>query len=150
MNSKKMPFYETAIIFIGELITSIIICAVYAMIGKFSYKVITGAALGSLVTILNFFFLALSTNKVFDRAREARGTKEMSEEEIEEFTEKHQNEFNNMIKLSYVIRTVTMLLSLVVAFLLKWFDVIATLIPLLMLRPIIAIDALLRNKNNKE
>ncbi len=147
MNSKKMPFIETAIILLGELIVSLIVCGIYLLIQKFTYKVITGVALGTAVTVLNFFFLAYSTNKAFDEAAEARGTKELTEEEIEDFTEKQQARLNGTVKLSFIIRTVTMLLTLVLAFILEWFDVIATLVPLLMLRPIITVEALIRNRS---
>ncbi len=148
MNSKKMPFIETAVILIGELIVSLIVCGVYLLIQRFTYKVITGVALGTAVTVLNFFFLAYSTSKAFDEARAARGTKEMTEEEIEEFTEREQAKLSNTVKLSFIIRTATMLITLVVAFISEWFDVIATLVPLLMLRPIITVDALIRNKKS--
>ncbi len=146
----KAPLIESGLVLLGEMIVSLIVCAVYLIIDKFSYKVITGVALGTAVTVLNFLFLSISTSRAFDRAAEARGTREMTEEEIEKFTEKHQNEVNNAIKLSYIIRTFTMLAALIIAFVLKWFDVIATLVPLLMLRPIIMIEALIRDKFKKE
>lgn len=149
MKNKNLPLYETAFILIGELIVSLIVCGVYLIIGKFSYKVITGALLGSAVTVLNFLFLAISTNRAFDKAMEARGTKEMDDEEAERFTAEHQASLQNAVKLSFTIRTFTMLLALIVAFLLKWFDVIATLVPLLMLRPIITVESLIRQKFKK-
>lgn len=146
MKNKNLPLYETAFILIGELIVSLIVCGIYLIIGKFSYKVITGALLGSAVTVLNFLFLAISTNRAFDKAIEARGTKEMDDEEAERFAAEHQASLQNAVKLSFIIRTLTMLLALIVAFLLKWFDVIATLVPLLMLRPIITAESILRQK----
>lgn len=146
MKNKSLPLYETAFILLGELIVSLIVCGVYLIIDKFSYKVVTGVALGSTVVILNFLFLAISTNRAFDRALELRGTREMDEEEAEKFAEEHRAELNNIVKLSFVIRTLTMLATLVVAFILEWFDVIATLVPLLMLRPIITVEALIRQK----
>ena len=149
MKNKNLPLYETAIILIGEIIVSLIICGVYLIIDKFSYKVVTGAALGTAVTVLNFLFLAISTSRAFDRAVEARGTKEMTDEEAEDFAAAHQREISNAVKLSYIIRTFTMLAALVVAFLLDVFDVIATLVPLLMLRPIITVEALIREKRKK-
>ncbi len=150
MKKKNLPLYETAFVLLGELIVSIIVCAVYLIIGKFSYKVITGVALGSAVMVLNFLFLAISTTRAFDKVAELRGDKEMDDEEAEKFAEAHTAELNNAVKLSFIIRTVTMLATLVVAFILDWFDVIATLVPLLMLRPIITVEALIREKFKKE
>lgn len=149
MKNKNLPLYETAFILIGELIVSLIVCGVYLIINKFSYKVITGVSLGTAVTVLNFLFLAISTNRAFDRAMEARGTKEMDDEEAEKFAAEHQAALQNAVKVSFIVRTLTMLAALVVAFLLKWFDVIATLVPLLMLRPIITVESILRQKFKK-
>jgi hypothetical protein len=149
MKNKNLPIYETLFILIGELIVSLITAGVYLIINKFSYKVITGAALGTAVTVLNFLFLAISTNRAFDKAIAARGTKEMDEEEAEAFAKEQQKELNNAIKLSFIIRNVTMLATLVVAFVLDWFDVIATLVPLVMLRPIITVEAIIRGKIKK-
>ena len=146
MKNKNLPIYETAFILIGEIIVSLIVCGVYLTINKFSYKVITGVALGTAVTVLNFLFLAISTNRAFDKAMEARGTKEMNDEEAEKFAEEHGASLQNTVKLSFIIRTFTMLAALIVAFVLKWFDVIATLVPLLMLRPIITAESILRQK----
>ena len=146
MKNKNLPLYETAFILIGEIIVSLIVCGVYLIINKFSYKVITGVALGTAVTVLNFLFLAISTNRAFDMAMEARGTKEMNDEEAEKFAEEHGAGLQNAVKLSFIIRTFTMLAALIVAFVLKWFDVIATLVPLLMLRPIITVESILRQK----
>ena len=156
MKNKFVPFFETALILLGEVVISIIICAVYLLINRFTYRVVTGVLLGSAVTVLNFLFLSISTNRAFDKAIEARGTKEMSEEEIEKFTEEHQGNLQNAVKLSFFIRTFSMMAALILAFLIKdgggerFFDVIATLVPILMLRPIITLESLLRNKFKKE
>ena len=149
MKNKNLPLYETAFILIGEIIVSLIVCGVYLIIGKFSYKVITGVTLGTAVTVLNFLFLAISTNRAFDKAIEARGTKEMDDEEAEKFAAEHGASLQNAVKVSFIIRTLTMLAALIVAFVLKWFDVIATLVPLLMLRPIITAESLIRQKCKK-
>ena len=146
MKNKNLPLYETMFILIGEIIVSLIVCGVYLIINKFSYKVITGAALGTAVTVLNFLFLAISTNRAFDKAMEARVTKEINDEEAEKFAAEHGASLQNAVKLSFIIRTFTMLAALIVAFVFKWFDVIATLVPLLMLRPIITAESILRQK----
>lgn len=148
MKKQNAALRESGFVLLGEAIVSLIIVAVYLVIKQFSeniviYKVITGVCLGSLVTVLNFLFLSLSTNSVIDRFLEARGNAEMSEEDADAFAAKYQAELQNKVKLSYIIRTVTMLAALVVAFLVEQFDVIATLIPLFMLRPIIMVRGLL-------
>ena len=154
MKNKIAPFIETLIILLGELAVSLIICAVYLALGEFSYKVPLGALLGSAVTVLNFLFLSITTNRAFDKIVEARGTAEFSDEEAEKFAKDHQAELSSAVKLSFIVRTLTMLAALVIAFLLDWFDPIATVIPLLMLRPILSLQALIKtkieSKNKKE
>ena len=149
MKNKSLPFFEAALILLGEIIVSLVICGICLIFDWFSYKIVTGVVLGSTVTTLNFLFLALSTSRAFDKAVAARGTREMDEEEIEKFTEEHQNNMNNAVKISFIVRTLTMLATLIVAFILDVFNVLATLIPLLALRPIIMIEALIREKFKK-
>ena len=150
MKNKNIPLRETALVLLGEIAVSLLVCAVYLIIQRFSYKVVTGVCLGSAVIVLNFFFLSLSTNKSIDNFLAIRGTEEMDEEAAEAFAAKFQCEIQNKTKLSFIIRMLSMVAALVVAFILEWFDVIATLVPLLMLRPIITVETLLRSKFNKE
>lgn len=149
MKNKALPFYEAALILIGEIIVSLVICGVSLIFDWFSYRIVTGVALGSTVTVLNFLFLAISTNRAFDKAVEARGTRELDDDEIEKFAEEQGRIMNNAVKISFIVRTLTMLAALILAFILEWFNVLATLIPLLMLRPIITVEALIREKLKK-
>ena len=67
-NKSKLPFLECLLVLLGEVIVSLIVCLVYFIIQKFTYKVVTGVLLGTLVTVLNFLFLAISTNRILDKA----------------------------------------------------------------------------------
>ena len=92
MKNKNLPLYETAFILIGEIIVSLIVCGVYLIIGKFSYKVITGVTLGTAVTVLNFLFLAISYNYYDDCAKTSLvggGTNDM-----QDYITYHHNWFN--------------------------------------------------------
>ena len=146
MNKTKLPYYEIFSLLIGEVILSALISVGYLIAGKFDYTVITGAALGSLVTVLNFLYLAITTTKAINEFLELRGAIEMTEEESTAFAAEHQIKIQNAMKVSYIIRTVTMLLCLVLAFLLNVFSVIATLIPLVAYRPITMVAALIKRK----
>ena len=146
MNKTKLPLYEIVTLIIGEILLSLVICAVYLLIKKFDYTVVTGALLGSAVTVFNFIYLSVTTTRAFDKAVAEIGDNAMSDEEAEAFAAENQGKIQNAIKLSYIIRTVTMLIALVVAFVLKYFDVIATLIPLVAFRPIITVCALIKRK----
>ena len=70
----------------------------------------------------------------------------MSEEEVIQFTNENSMQIQNAIKLSFIIRTVSILATLVVAFLLDWFAPIATVIPLIMFRPLITAAEFLKRK----
>ena len=131
---------------LGELIISAIVCLVYFLLKAFSYKVITGVALGSVVTVANFAFLTMSVNRAVDRYLELRGSREMDEEEAARFTNEHAMAVQNAAKTSFIIRTATMLAALAVAFLLEWFEPLATVIPLLMFRPLLYVLELIKRK----
>ena len=149
MKNDKLPVYEIASIVIGELLTSLIVCSIFLIIKKFDYSVLLGALLGSAVTVINFVFLILTTNRAIDKALAERGEGEMSEEEAREFAVKHQAGLQAAVKISYIVRTLSMVAALVLSFLLKGiFNVIATLVPLLMLRPILTVSQLIKKKNS--
>lgn len=137
-------------VLLGELLVAALTVGVYLLIGRYSYRVAAGALLGTAVTLANLLLLILSTSRAVDRAMAARGTGEMSEEEIERFTRENQAGITAAVKLSFLIRTLTMLGALILAFLLDHFDVIATLIPLLALRPLLMLQELIdRRKTQK-
>ena len=150
VENKNDTAKQIALLTLAEVVISAVICLVYFLLGHFSYKVITGAALGSVVTVANFIFLTVSVNRAIDRYLELRGTREMDEEEAAKFAEEHAMAVQNAATRSFIIRTVTMLATLVAAFLLtSWFEPLATVIPLLMFRPILYIlEALKKKKGN--
>ncbi len=150
MQKTKLPYYEIFTLLIGEILVSVITAAVYLAVGKFDYKVITGVSLGTLVTVLNFLYLSIVTTRAVNRFLALRGEKEMTEEETAAFVAEHQAKIQNSIKLSYIIRTFTMLAALVVALLTKQFALIATLVPLVTQRPITMLAALIKRKVVKE
>ena len=151
MKQNKARYTEVLVIAVGELIVSLLdilgyLVAHTAFGVPFTYRIFTGAALGSAAIIVNLLFLSVSVNKVIDEFIEIRGTREMDDEEAEEFTKQHSMRIQNRITLSFIIRTVSMLATLLVAFLLDWFEPIATVIPLFMYRPILTVGNMVVNK----
>lgn len=179
--STLVPIKETALIALGELITSLIVVAVFLIIQKFDYTVITGVALGSAVIILNFLAMSFFINRALDDAFEHReefavaipqepvntNLEETDSEENEstdsdgidkpeevnpeleaamKFVNAQRARVQNISKISYIVRTFTILGALVLALLSGWFNAIATCIPMLMLRPIIMVEGLIRRK----
>ena len=152
MKKNKFPISELLILGLGELIVSLLVIGGYFVAGlifdsvEFSYKVITGVLLGSLVAIFNYLFLVLSVNRAINRFLEFRGTVEMDEETAQKFANEHSGAVQSKIALSYIVRTVSMLAALVIALLLDFFAPVATVIPLLAFRPIITVGEIVRVK----
>ena len=154
MNDKKGGLSSTIggglVILGGEAVVSLITVAVFFLVGHFDYTVVAGVALGSVVTVANYLVLAITVNRAIDRYMELRGDKEMTEEEAEIFASKHAMEVQNAASRSFLIRTVSMLGTLVAAFLLtSWFSPLATAVPLLMFRPVLYVLELIKSKKDK-
>lgn len=149
MQDKKSTYKDIFVLAVGELAVTAAVVAVYALLDAFTYKAVTGALLGALVAVFNFVFLTVSVNRAVDRFMALRGEKEMDEEEAEKFAAEHIGEIQNAQKLSYIIRTFTMLGTLVLAFLSEQFDVIAAAVPLLLAQPILIISQLAVRKKGE-
>ena len=144
MQKKHLPISEILFLTVGELAVSLVIIGAYFLLKKFSYEVVTGALLGSAVTIFNFVFLSVSVNHAIDKVMAEKGDQKMTEEEAATFAAEHQAVIQRAAQGSYLIRQLLMLGALVLAFISGWFDVLATLIPLLMFRPLISIYGFLK------
>ena len=147
MKKSKLPTFEIASLIIGVVIVSLIVCAVYLIINKFSYTVVTGAALGSAITVLNFLALSLIVNKTIDKIVAERGDCELTEEDAEQFAAQNKMRVQNAMRISFLVRNIIMVAALVAAFLLpSCFDVIATLIPLVSYRIILMVAGMIKRK----
>lgn len=144
--SKISQYIDTVYMAVGEIIVAALISAVYLIIKKFDYTVLTGALLGGGVTVLNLFILSVSVNRAINKYIEERGDSEMSEEEAAEFSKTHTMQVQNAVTRSYLLRTLMMVASLFIALMTDWFNPIATVIPLLMYRPIIYLTELVKTK----
>lgn len=146
MKKNHMPASEILFLIFGEAVASLIMIGIYALLKKFSYSVVTGAVLGSAITIFNFVWLSFSVNRAIDQVMEKRGNKEMTEEEAAAFAAENQAVVQRAAQGSYLLRQILMLGALILAFVSGWFDVIATLIPLLLFRPLITVHGLLKKE----
>ena len=145
----KNSYIDTIYLAIGEIIVSLLVLLVYIAIGKFEWTVITGVILGSLATIANFIILSIALNKALDKFIDMRGDKELSEEEAEAFAKANSIKVQNAVTKSYVFRTGLMMGSLVIAFITKWFNPIATLVPLAMYKPLLYVTQFLKMKRGE-
>jgi len=128
-DSRKLVFKETAFIAIGELICVALMCGVYALLGKFSIRVVLGGLVGLLVATGNFFALAVVATLASDKAEAgdpASGQK--------------------LMRSSYPIRLLVMAGVLILCAKSGFFDVIALVLPLVFVRPILTIAEFFRKK----
>ena len=103
-------------------------------------------ALGAAVTIANYLILTLSVDRAVRQFEEKRGKAEMTEEEAHAFTEENKKAVQLRIQLSFIVRALSLLGCLVLAFVSGQFEVIATLVPLVMMRPILMAEGYIRGR----
>lgn len=127
--SRKFVLKQTLIIFAGVLILSALMCGVYALLGKFSLKVVLGGLVGTVVATGNFFFMAMVATLAADRAQQ---------QDVE--TGK------KMLKGSYPLRLLVMAAVLVLCAISGWFDVLALVLPLVFVRPVLTITEFFKKK----
>ena len=147
MQKTKLPYYEMIALAIGEIIVSAIVGIIFLCINKFTYAVLFGALLGAGLTLLNFYALSISTTNALNRAIDEIGGEAMEEEAAKEFAAKHQAKIQTIMTVSYIARMASLVGALVVAFIFMGiFNPIATVVPLLMFRPILTIAGLISKR----
>lgn len=138
---------------IGEVIVVALVCLGFAAVHflglyPFSFQVVLGALLGALVIIANHALLIFSVDREIKKFIAGRPEGEMSDEDVELYAKKKTVSIQNAIKISSMIRTVSILAMLVIAFVTGWFNPIATAIPMFAFRFIITVAELIKSKNN--
>lgn len=153
---KRAYLKELSALAIGEAIVAIITVGVFLLLDVifgdksfFDFTVLTGSVLGCAVVIVNFLILSVSVNRAVEGYLSERGDKEMTDEEAEAFAREHQSRVQLAVARSYIIRTVLMIGTLVLAFRLEWFNPIATLVPLIMYKPVIYITNILKQRKGE-
>lgn len=68
MTVRNFVLKETRIIAIGECVGVAVMWGIYALLGYFDRTVLLGGIVGAVLSILNFFFMAMSADMAADRA----------------------------------------------------------------------------------
>jgi hypothetical protein len=68
MNSTKIVWQETGIVAGGVLVCTALMIGVFALVGKFDISVLLGGAVGALLAVGNFFFMAVGITLAADKA----------------------------------------------------------------------------------
>jgi len=146
-NKNKLSVYiDTVWLALGEVIVALLVSVGFIIFKSFNYTVITGAALGGAVTVINFLILSVGVNRAVSKYIEGRGEGEMDEEEAEKYAKEHGMAVQNAMMKSYMFRMLLMIGALVLAGISGWFNIIATVIPLLMYRPVLYVTEFIKTK----
>ena len=129
MESRKTVIRETLMILLGVAICAGLMCVVFALLHKFDLTVLLGAAVGTAVTTLNFFAMAMVATLAADRAQEqdVEGGKKL-------------------LKGAYPIRILMLAVVLFACAKSGYFNVIALVLPLIFVRPVITVLEFFRKK----
>lgn len=130
MDSRKKVMEETALVTLGVLLCSCVMMGVFAALGYFRMQVLWGALAGSAVTVLNYFFMAVSVSLAADRAEKG-----------------DVQQAKKMVQLSSTVRLVCMGVILLAGIKLGA-DVVALVLPLLFMRPILMLMEFFRKKGD--
>ena len=127
--SRKIVWKQTAIVAIGVLICVGVMFGIYALLHKLALPVILGGAVGALLAIGNFFFMAVVATLAADKAQA---------QDVEGGVK--------LMKSAYPIRILVLAGVLFVCAASKYFDVLALALPLLFVRPVIFLNEFFTKK----
>ena len=120
MDARKLVMKETAVVAVGQIICVGAMLGIYALLGYFDNPVLLGGIAGGVLAILNFFFMAISAMKAADKA-----------------TEQNVKGGQLTMRLSYIIRLAVLFIVLYALVKSGLCDVLATVLPLLFVRPVL-------------
>lgn len=133
MDSRKIVFKETAVILAGQTICLGLMLLVFRLLGYYDGSVLLGGIVGAVIAVANFFFMALSTSAAADKAerQDVKGGQAT-------------------IQISYLVRQLLLFAVLILCAKSGRMNLIALVIPLVLVRPIITVAELLRKKGGNE
>ena len=127
MDSRKFVFQETAIIAAGQVICVGAMYGIFALLKAFDSTVLLGGIVGAVLSLLNFFFMAVGATIAADKA-----------------TNQNVNGGKATLKTSYLLRLVLLAVVLFAFAKSGLCNVIALVLPLAFVRPIITIAEFFR------
>lgn len=127
MESRKVVYHETSIVLIGEIICLALMLAVFALLGHFDMKVLLGGVIGTILSVANFFFMALNAVMAADKAvnQDVKGGKKQ-------------------IKASYSTRMILIFIILFACVKSGLCNPLASVLPLAFVRPVITVAEFFR------
>ena len=133
MDFRKVVYRETGIISIGQVICLAVMYGVVALLGYFDRSVLLGGIIGTLLSVGNFFFMAVGTSLAADKAvrQEVKGGAAL-------------------VKSSYALRMLVIFLILFACVKSGLCNAFASVLPLVFVRPIITVAEFFRKSGEKK
>ena len=144
---------ETARIAAGTAVLTVIMVAVFLILGRFDWTVITGALLGYLAAVGNFFLMALTVQKAADEMKPT-GAPDPIETDGDEAEEKDvplsedAKRGKQRIQLSYTLRMFGLAAIAILGVTLPCFHSVAVLLPMLFPRIVIALRGAMQSSKH--
>lgn len=131
MDSKKIVFHETGIVALGVAVCTVLMIAVFALMGSYDTSVLLGGIAGTLLAVGNFFFMALGTSLAADKAekQDVKGGQ-------------------LLIRNSYMLRLAVLFVLLFACAKSGLFNLFALVLPLVFVRPSLTVAEFFRKKGN--
>jgi hypothetical protein len=121
MDSRLAALKETAIVAICELAVCVLTVIIYALIGRLNQSVWIGLLAGALLSVLNYYIMALTASRITDRAQ----------------ANTDMGNAQGAMRLSYIVRLLVIFGVLAALAKFRLADPVAAVIPLLLMQPII-------------
>lgn len=133
MDSRKIVFHETGTVAAGVVLCSAVMVGMFALMGLFDLPVLLGAVFGALLTVLNFFVMAMCASLAADKA--AAGD---------------VNGGKSLIRWSQTGRYAVLALVLFAGGVSGYFNVFSLVLPLVFVQPTIIIAEFFRKSGEKK
>ena len=129
MESRKIVYRETGIVAIGQAICLAVMYAVFALLGYFDRSVLLGGIIGTVLSVGNFFFMAVGASLAADKAvrQDVKGG-------------------TALMKGSYMLRLLVMFLILFACVKSGLCNALASVLPLVFVRPVITVAEFFRKR----
>lgn len=127
MDSRKFVLKETAIVALGQALCVAAMIGIFALLGYYDRSVLLGGIAGGILSVLNFFFMAVGATLAADKA-EAQNVKGGQA----------------TIQASYMLRLVLLFVVLFALVKSGYCNVIASVLPLAFTRPILTLGEFFR------
>jgi hypothetical protein len=131
MDSRKVVWVQTGIVALGQAICICVMIGVFVLLGHYDQTVLLGGIFGWLLSVLNFFFMAVGTNLAADKAekQDVKGGKAV-------------------LSLSMALRYVVLFVLLFALAKSGLCNAIALALPLAFVRPVLTISEFFRKEGD--